>query len=290
MTYAAQYPDDHGHDLEARGPRLSTIIQAMSPELTPGPKYIEGAKVGDIKLAFEDGSREARSDVSIITLAFIERLVEWAPRGSMTPPITHYRAPLDASWREVNGRRALIRSSTGNRCEKTLYQFGLVNGFRVTFAHRSTGYEIGRDFYDELDRIKVTVDGAAAHMIGVKYKLFSALTPPNDRNERWYALRYTRLGILGEPGGPTIEEARIARDIRNELRAEEARQKEEYATLSVVKPTPALGRPGGSISYTTGAVDRPTSWADPRLSEGGPKPAEKTVDPKLNDRLDDLPF
>jgi hypothetical protein len=301
MTYAAQNLNDDGPDLEPRGPRLSSIIQAMSPELTPGPKHIEGAKIGAIQICYEDGTREAFSDgVSIITLMFAERVVEWSPRGSMTPPITHFRMPLDAEWRDVGGgRRACVRSSSGNRCEKTLYQFGLVNGFRVTFAHRSTGYQIGRDFYDELDRIKVTIDGATARMIGAKYKLFGALTPPNDRGERWYALRYQRLGILGEPGGPSIEEVRVAATIRAELRAEEARQKEEYAALAVVKPTPMLGRPGGSISYTSGNIERPRSWADPKgpAEIVDPKPAAEpaktakpAVDPKLNDDLDDMPW
>jgi hypothetical protein len=285
MTYTAQNLNDDGPDLDPRGPRLSGIIQAMGQETVPGPKYIEGAKPGDIKLAYEDGSREALNSVSIITLAFIERVVEWFPRGSMTPPITHYRAPLDASWREVNGRRALIRSSSGNRCEKTLYQFGLVNGSRVTFAHRSTGYQIGRDFYDELDRIKVTVDSATVRMVGAKYRVFGELTPPNDRGERWYAMHYQRLGILGEPNGPTLDEVRMARVIRAELRAEEACQKEEYAALSVLKPTPALGR--RTMSITTGNIDRPQSWADPRLSESGPKPA---VHPELNDNLNDMPW
>lgn len=263
MTYAAQYPNDDSPDLDPRGPRLSGIIQAMGQETIPGPKYIPGAKLGDIKLCFEDGSREARPSVSIISLAFTERVVEWAPRGSMIPPTTHYRMPLDAGWRDVGGgHRACIRSSTGNRCEKTLYQFGLVDGFRVTFAHRSTGYQIGRDFYDELDRVRVVIDGQTVRMIGAKYKLFSELTPPNDRGERWYALRYERLGILGEPSGPSETEVRIAATIRAELRAEEARQKEEYAALAQVKPTPALGRPGGSISVTTGNIERPRSWAE----------------------------
>ena len=112
MTYAAQYPDDDGHDLEPRGPRLSSIIQAMGQETVPGPKYIEGAKLGDIKICYEDGSREARASVSIITLAFIERVVEWPPRGSMAPPIPHYRAPLDAEWRLVNGRKAYLFGRT----------------------------------------------------------------------------------------------------------------------------------------------------------------------------------
>jgi hypothetical protein len=292
MTYAAQnFPDD-GRDLEPRGPRLSGILQAMSQELTPGSKYLPGAKVGDIKVCFEDGSTEVFSNgVSIITLMFAERVVEWAPRGSMTPPITHYRMPLDAEWREVNGRRACIRSSTGNRCERTIYQFGLVNGFRVTFVHRSTGFKTGQDLGEELARIKVPVDGAMTHVCGAKYRLYSELTPPNDRGERWYALCYTRLGVLGEPNGPTIEEVRIARDIRAELRAEEERQKQEFAALSQVKPTAALPR-AGSTTFTTGIgpAEAARSWAAPRPADiVDPKPP-KTIDPNLNDDLNDMPW
>jgi hypothetical protein len=294
MTYAAQYHDDDGHDLDPRGPRLSGIIQAMGQETVPGPKYIEGAKLGDIRLCYEDGTREARPDVSIISLMFGERFIEWGPRGSGAPPIPHYRPPFDAEWRLVDGRKAYLRPN-GNRVEKTLYQYALVDGFRVTFTHRSTGYQIGRDFYDELARIKVTIDSATAHMIGARYRLFSELTPPNARGERWYALRYTRLGILGEPNGPTLDEVRIARDIRNELRAEEAREKEEYVALSKVKPTPALGRAPGPAPLITTGIERQRSWADPRSPEivdpePAEKPAEKAVDPKLNDNLDDMPW
>jgi hypothetical protein len=296
MTYAAMPFNDDSPDLDPRAPKLSSIVQAMGQETIPGPKYIAGAKLGDIKLCFEDGSREARPSVSIITLMFAERVVEWFPRGSTTPPITHYRMPLDADWRDVGGgRRACIRSSTGNKCEKTIYQFGLVDGFRVTFAHRSTGYAIGRDFSDELDRIRVTIDGQVTRVCGAKYKLFSELTPPNDRSERWYAMRYEKLGVLGEPHGPTEAEVRLAASIRTELRAEEARQKEEYAALSVVKPTPMLGRAAGSISYTSGNVERPRSWADPRppaetvqpANTANQKPAAQTPDP-IDDA--DLPF
>ena len=124
----------------------------------------------------------------------------------------------------------------------------------MTFSHRSTGFKIGEAFADELDRVRVTVDDATVRVVGAKYKLFSELTPPNERGERWYALRYTRLGILGEPGGPTIEEIRIARDIRAELRAEEDRQKQEFAALTQVKPTPALTRGNDDLHHWRRAV------------------------------------
>ena len=288
MTYPA-FNDDTS-DLDPRGPRLSGIIQAMSQELAPGPKHPDGAKVGDIKVCFEDGSTKLFSKgVSIITLMFAERAVEWLPRGSGAPPISHYRPPVDAEWREAGGRRAYLRAN-GNRLEKTIYQFGLVDGFRVTFSHRSTGYQIGQELADELDRIRVTVDGQTMRVCGAKYKLFSELTPPNDRGERWYAMRYERLGILGEPNGPTLEEVRFARDIRAELKVEEERQKQEFAALAAVKPTPALGRTG-SISFTSG-IDRPRSWADPRRPEiVDPKPADKAAKPAdPSDDLNDLPW
>ena len=106
MSYQAPPFNDDGPDLDPRGPRLSGVIQATSQELAPGPKRLEGAKVGDIKVCFEDGSTEVFSNgVPIITLVFAERFVEWPPRGSMTPPVTHRRMPFDADWRDVGGGR-----------------------------------------------------------------------------------------------------------------------------------------------------------------------------------------
>ena len=279
MTY-----DEDTPDLDPRGPRPSSILQAMSPELAPGPKHIEGAKAGDIKICYEDGHREAYSKgVPVITLMFAERVVEWSPRGSTAPPITHYRMPVDADWRDVGGgRRACIRSSTGNRCERTIYQYSLVGGFRVAFAHRSTGYAIGRALSDELERIKVTVDGQVVLVCGAKYRLFSELTPPNDRNERCYALRYEKLGVLGEPNGPTVEEVRFARDIRAALKADEAKQKEEYFALPAVKPTPALSAP--KMTFTTGN-ERPRSWADPTEKPAPAAEPAKASGPELDDTI-----
>jgi hypothetical protein len=48
-------------------------------------------------------------------------------------------------------------------------------------------------------------------------------------------------------------------------------------------PTPALTR--GTTTFTTG-IERPRSWADPQPATQ-PKPS---VDPKLNDSIDDLPW
>ena len=111
MTYQAPPFNDDTSDLEPRGPRLSGVLQAMSQELTPGPKHLAGAQVGDIKVCFEDGATQVfPNGVPIITLMFAERAVEWPPRGSMTPPVTHYRMPFDAEWRDVGGgRRACLR-------------------------------------------------------------------------------------------------------------------------------------------------------------------------------------
>ena len=66
MTYAAQNLNDDGPDLDPRGPRLSSIIQAMGQETIPGPKFIPGAKLGDIK----DQTRQ--------TLDRIDRLLDKA--------------------------------------------------------------------------------------------------------------------------------------------------------------------------------------------------------------------
>ena len=89
----------------------------------------------------------------------------------------------------------------------------------------------------------------------------------------------------------------MARDLRFELKSELERQKAERDALAVVRPTPALSAPDqrsrGSITITSG-IERQRSWADPRgpaqtADEPTAQPA-KSVDPRLDDSLDDLPW
>jgi hypothetical protein len=287
-----RFRDDRS-DIEARAMRPSRVLQALSPELAPGSNWPD-AKAGDLMFSFDDRSEELFSratgaKVQLIVLA--TQYIGWeAQRGSKNPPVAVYDfAPLDAQWMNVGGRKAFIRSATGNKIEKTIFAHMLVNNFRATFAFKSTAYEVGEQLGRDADKVRVEVDGETVRVVGAFYKLSSELTPPNDRGETWWKPAFKRLAAFGEPGGPTVEQVRIARDIRFEFKTEEAAR---MAQLSAVKPTPALTRGSGSISITSGVERR--SWADPNapgeVIEPKPEPAKTTIDPKLNDKLDDLPW
>jgi len=288
---AGRFIDDKS-DLDARMMRPSTILQALSPALAPDSDWPD-AKVGDFLLSFEDGSEELVTrvpGVTMQTVAFVTKFMGWpAERGSRSAPIdAHDFAPLDTEWIDVGGRKACMRMSAGTRIEKTIFAHALVKGFKTTFAFKSTAYDIGDRFGRDADKVRVEVDGEIVRVCGALYRLTSELER-NPRGQTWYGPRYTKLGIFGQEGGPTIEQVRMAKALRFEFKLEEETRKAERAALSAVRPTPALTR--GTISITSG-IERGRSWADPRPAEKtvDPKPAEKTVDPKLNDGLDDLPF
>jgi hypothetical protein len=286
MSYEAQRYIDDQSDLAQRL-RLSTILQALSPALAPGSDYPE-ARAGDFLLAFEDSSEKLvprAQGVVFVPVASVEYAVEWpADRGSRGAPIEHHDiVPLDAQWIVgPDGRKACLRPN-GNRVEKTVYVHMLVDGFKTTIALKSMSYSIGQDFGRDADKVRVNVDGEVVRVCGALWKMTSELERKNSYT--WYSPRFERLGVLGQPNGPSLDLVRMAKTLRFEFKIEETKRKAERAALAQVKPTPALGRTG-SISITSG-IDRPRSWADPRGPEiVDPPPAEqpaKTID-------DDIPF
>jgi hypothetical protein len=249
--------------------RLAKLLQALSPAVAPGSPWPD-AKPGDILASYEDASEKLfpRSQgMPLVPVAFAESAVEWAPeRGARSAPIAHHDfVPLDAEWINVGGRKACVRSSNGNRIEKTVFLHMLVEGFRTTFAFSSTAYNIGQSFSRDADRVRVTIDGETVRVCGGLWLMSSELERDPQRGHTWYAPRFKLLGVLGEPAGPSLELVKQARDLRFEFKASEAKRKEGLAALSAVKPTPALTR--GTMSITSG-VEHPRSWAD-RRSEAG---------------------
>jgi hypothetical protein len=214
--------------------------------------------------------------------------VEWGPeRGARGAPIAHHDfMPLDAQWIEIGGRKTCVRPN-GNRVEQTVFLHMLVNGYKATMPFKSTSYQIGKSFAREADKVRVTVDGEIVRVCGALWLLSSEFVQKGGHSW-WAPVIVKKLGVLGEEHGPSLDLVRKARDLRFEHKLEEEKRK---VALSTPSPTPALTRPAGSISYTSGVERR--SWADPRapgeIVEPKPEPA-KTVDPKLNDGLDDLPW
>jgi hypothetical protein len=203
--------------------------------------------------------------------------VEWqADRASRSAPIAHHDVvPLDAQWIEGSDGRKACRRPNGNRIEKTVYIHMLVGGLKTTFAFKSMAYGIAQDFARDADKVRVTVDGEGVRVAGALWKMTSELERKNSYTR--FSPCFEKLGVLGQPNGPSIDLVRVAKAARFEFKIEETKRKAERAALSAVKPTPALGRTQGSITYSSG-IERPQSWADP-------KPTAASADP-----VDDPPF
>jgi hypothetical protein len=283
------YIDDHS-DI-AQFQQLSKVLQTGSKELTPGPNRLEGA-AGDILAYFSDHPPILYPRVSgapFVPVAFVELYVEWpAVRSSSAGPIAvHDFQPADVEWPIVNtsGRKACIRSSNGNKIERTIYMHALIGaeGLQTTFAFRSTALKPAKRFADDADRVRVQIDGEIVRVVGAQCLISSA--PEKDGAYTWYQPTFARLGVLGEPNGPTLEIARKAKTLRFQIRAEDdARKRERLAAISAVIPTPPLlgvGQPPrGTTIFTTGV-----KWSDPKPSESQPAPDAKRVDPN-----DDIPW
>jgi hypothetical protein len=282
-----RYRDDKP-DLSPRV-RLSKLLQALSPAVAPGSPWPD-AKAGDFLMAFDDDSEQLFPripGVTFLPVVSIEKAVEWTPeRGSRSAPVEHHDfVPADAEWIDVGGRKACIRSSNGNRIEKTVFVHMLVGGFKTTFSLSSTAYNIGQSFSRDADKVRVTIDDEVVRVCGALWRMTSELER-NQRSQTWFAPRFEKLGVLGQPTGPTLEQVRVARDLRFEFKLEEEKRKAERAALSTVKPTPALTRGTMSITTGIGLSVGSRSWAAPKE----PEPPAKTIDPKLNDDLDSLPW
>jgi hypothetical protein len=282
-----RFVDDRS-DLEARTMRPSRVLQALSPEVAQGSDWPD-AKAGDLMFSYPDRSEQLYPRVPGVKaqlIASVTQYVEWEPqRGAKKPPVdVHDFAPMDAQWLDVGNRKACLRPN-GNRIEKTCFTHMLVNDFQATFAFKSTAYEVGERLSRDADKVRVTIDDEVVRVVGAFYQLSSELER-NGRGETWWKPTFQRFAVFGQEGGPTIDQVRIARDLRFEFKQEEEKRK----ALSAPSRTPVLSAPDpqrGKMTFTSGlASNPPRSWADPK---GSAQPAA-AIDPNLNDRIDDLPF
>jgi hypothetical protein len=191
---------------------LSRILQQLSPELVTGEaNYLKGAVAGDIVLRFGD-DRVAVKKFVCIPVAFDWTYAEYEPpQGSMRGQFValHTSKPEDAEWRDApDGRRAILRDN-GNKIEEALNAYLVVDGKGVVFPFRSTAVKIGRQFADRAGRLHTSYHGEEiiGYAVG-KWEVTSRLERSGDY--RWYLPQVTLLGRLGEEGGPTLDEWRLA--------------------------------------------------------------------------------
>jgi hypothetical protein len=251
-----------GADILVEMRDLSSLLQAISKELVAGdPKFIPKAAAGDFALPRNEERILVKGAVgySYLILEASVGFPEYLPdrRGFVGP---HDTKPRNAVWHRKgassDGKEGLylvdIDGNPGNRIEETIYVRVLVlpddhsAPFVVTQAYKSTAKSIGNDM---LTRTYRKVDGKATNPVTVKWRMTSRLE--KDGDQRWHKPDPQWLGRYGQDSGPTVEEVRLAANLRKALKTGGSWE------ASVEPPTPpnpsaTLERPGGSIAVTSG--------------------------------------
>jgi hypothetical protein len=259
---AALVADISGADLPPAPPKLTALIQAGSADLLD---QLEGAAAGDFAVPVPDGYRLVKGATGLIVIPvyFNVAWVEWgADRSGLID--VHPMKPHDAKWFSIDDSptgKAGFHNADGNKLEQTVYWSSLVTGDEpspMTFAFRSSSFNIGRDFAASAERAR-SLDGKLTGAVVGKWKLTSKVEKKLDF--RWHIPVLTRLGVFGQESGPTAAEMQMAAELRQGFKTQ---AKAESAERIAALRSPAIEGPrGGSITVESGR--KPA--ADPLLDE-----------------------
>jgi hypothetical protein len=268
---------DDAPDLAPLGPRPIKQLQNNSPEAMRGdPAYVLGAEGGDFLVPRGEEIRvyKGTTGIEAIFVGFEEHFLEWpAVRGggSGGPLARHPTMPGDANWvlDQATGRKVCLRAN-GNKIEKTIYGYALIDSAPATFAFRSTSYPIGRNHANLTFHTKAAIDGEDIRVVGAKWRITSRLESNNLG--RWFVPQIDLIGKFGSPTGPTLAEARAAKALRIALKTSA-----EPPALEAPKASPPAPTPWASATITTA---RSASIQPPAVYD-------ERVPPPIDD---DIPF
>ena len=176
--------------------------------MAPGSNWPD-AKAGDILINYEDSEKlfPRVPGVTFQPIASVEYAVEWLPeRGSRSAPVAHHDF-VPAGRRmdcRRDGRKACIGRPNGNRIEKTVFLHMLVDGFKTTFAFKSTAYNIGKSFSSDADKVRVAIDDETVRVCGALWRMISEFER-NDRGQTWFCRASKSSAFSASPPGlPSI--------------------------------------------------------------------------------------
>jgi hypothetical protein len=218
-------------DLQLRDRSTITLMQTNSPQLLSGEKRSApaGTTAGDFVARRLDGAQTVfkgqtgfMAQLIGCRLSNLEyeagrgtergRFVE--DHGERRPPDTRFlyadRDGVEKTgyWRE-----------NGNRIVPTITALLLVEGFGYALSFYNTAYAVGEDLSRRAARLRVTIDGTviASPVVG-NFLITSEVEKKGDR--RWFKpVIGSVIYKLGEEQGPTLEEVRFAKGLRDSFKA-----------------------------------------------------------------------
>jgi hypothetical protein len=204
-------------DLAPPGPKLIAFLQNNSTKML---EKVKSSKAGDYAVPREGEHLLCKAAVGVphVPVGYERFYVEWAAnRGGYVDK--HLKKPADARWLKANespDRKQGFWRDSGNKIEDTVFAHLLVlldgrEPFGATFPFRSTALNIGLDYENQAERIKVENTKLGGAVIS-KWRMTSRIERDGDFS--WYVPVLTLEGVLGEPKGPTLEQTRLAAQLR----------------------------------------------------------------------------
>jgi hypothetical protein len=204
-------------DLAPPGPKLIALLQNNSTRML---EKVKSSKPGDYAVPREGEHLLFKATIGVphVPVGYERFYVEWAAnRGGYVDK--HLKKPADACWLKANespDRKQGFWLANGNKLEDTVFAHLLVlldgrDPFGATFPFRSTALNIGLDYENQAERIKVENTKLGGAVVS-KWRMTSRIERDGDFS--WHVPVLTLEGVLGEPKGPTLEQVRLAAQLR----------------------------------------------------------------------------
>jgi hypothetical protein len=247
--------DEYQDDIESQGMPLIRQGQSNSP------KMLEGVfGIGDFLMP---NGLVARGCYQFLAVGCDDLWVHWAAnRGGLLGVLRASETPSDTAWLKPgvprDGFPTVIKegryAQDGSVWERTIYLHSLVvavgqPAIRLerpicgTFPFRSRGLKIGQNFYRaQLKMVEAVIGGKVVrHMTLGLFEMRSEIA--RERSYIWVEPKPTLVGVFGQPGGPSIEQARVAKTLRDSFKTGGAWASAPLPAIAAPPPTEALRIP-----------------------------------------------
>jgi hypothetical protein len=284
------------------GGNFVTILQVNSPGAMGENKIGSG---GDICVPGPSGIKVYSTPPGLL-IQIVHGQTLWPiwssvrSEGKSGPIDTCFGRPPEARWLpdpQRPGKQALLMPG-GAKVKETVYISALIDGVPTVLIFGAPEHKEGAALYNAARDIRLDVDGSGDLIgcVGAKFRVTTGLAHGSG-GEPYYAYRWKLAGVVGQPDGPTAEEAKAAKPLRAAAVREERRgaqawkieeQARKAALLNAPPPTVEhrpMAPPGPRPVITSGRQPQgQTHWMDPKLSGQHAPPPDRYDGPN-----DDLP-
>jgi hypothetical protein len=226
---------DDAHDTPFRDRQSVVLIHGTSPELVVnGSRFIPNAMIGDYGVPQGDLRAVFKGSVGVVfhPIGFDHTNPEYTvglgddrgvfvcDHGVRAPDDTKFLYAADGIVKK-SGHYRMIGGKPGNRVKPTVTAYGLVNGHGVSYAMYGTAYSVARDWVNRAERLraKVEIDGKLEEIRGCTLGLFLLTSRLEKKGSFTYPMPVvTPVGKLGDANGPSVEQWRLAKRLRQALK------------------------------------------------------------------------